>query len=51
MCKNNGELWNYDDTKEVRRPSDRDVNWRPPVQGESSPMQVKEPYSSLHDYL
>ena len=28
----------------------QDVNWRPPVQGESSPVQVQEPYSSLHDY-
>ena len=35
-----------DDT--VRRPSDRDVNWRPPVQGESPHVQVKEPYSSFH---
>ena len=40
-----------DDTKEVSRPSDRDVNWRPPVQGESSPVQVKELFSSLHGYL
>ena len=33
--------------------SDWDVNWRPPVQGELPPVQVKEPYStvSLHDYL
>ena len=23
----------------------------PPVQGESPPVQVKDPYSSLHDYL
>ena len=29
----------------VRRPSDRDVNWRPPVQGQSSPVQVKDPYT------
>ena len=35
----------------MRRPLDRDVNWRPPIQGESPPVQVKEPYSSLHDYL
>ena len=32
-------------------PSDLNVNWRPPVQGGSSPVQVKEPYTSLHDYL
>ena len=25
-----------------RDPSDRDVNWRPPVQGESPPVQTKE---------
>ena len=31
--------------KSVRRPSDRDVNWRPPVQGQSSPVQVKDPYT------
>ena len=29
----------------VRRPSDRDINWRPPVQGQSSPVQVKDPYT------
>ena len=29
------------------RPSDRDVNWMPPVQGESPPVQVKEPYGNL----
>ena len=40
-----------DDTKYVRLPSDRDVNWRPPVQGESPPVQVKALYSNLHDYL
>ena len=39
-----------DNTKQVHRPSDRDINWRPPVQGESPPLQVKEPYNSLHDY-
>ena len=27
----------------VCRPSDRDVNWRPPVQGQSSLVQVKNP--------
>ena len=40
-----------DDTKSARRPLDRDVYWRPPVQGESSPVHVKEPFSSLHDYM
>ena len=40
-----------DDTRQVRCPSDRDINLRPPVQGESPTVQVKEPYSSLHDYL
>ena len=34
-----------------RDPSDRDVNWWPPTQGESPPVQVKESYISLHDYL
>ena len=29
----------------VRHPSDRDVNWRPPVQGQSFPVQVKDPYT------
>ena len=29
----------------VRRPSDRDVNWRPPVQGQSFPVQVKDAYT------
>ena len=29
----------------VKCPSDRDVNWRPPVQGQSSPVQVKDPYT------
>ena len=29
----------------VRRPSDRDVNWRTPVQGQSSPVRVKDPYT------
>ena len=28
------------------RPSDRDVNWRPPVQGKAHPEQVKEPYGN-----
>ena len=32
--------------KTVRRPSDRDVNWRLPVQGKSHPVQVKEPYGN-----
>ena len=30
---------------------DLDINWRTPVQGESSPVHIKESYSSLHDYL
>ena len=29
----------------VRRPSDRDVNWKHPVQGQSSPVQVKDLYT------
>ena len=29
----------------VRRPSDRDVNWRPPVQGQLSHVQVKDHYT------
>ena len=33
-----------DDMETVRRPSDRDFNWRPPVQGKLPPVQVKEPY-------
>ena len=28
--------------------SDRDVNWRPPMQGKSHPVQVKEPYGNLN---
>ena len=36
-----------DDTRYVHGPSDRDVNWMPPVQGESPPVQVKEPYGNL----
>ena len=40
-----------DDTKSARRPFDRDVYWRPPVQEESSRVHVKGPFSSLHDYL
>ena len=39
------------DIKLVCHPSDQDINWRPPVQGESPPVQVKEPYSRSHDYL
>ena len=40
-----------DDTRQVHRPSDRelDVNWKSPVQGESPPVQVKE--SSLLNIL
>ena len=30
-----------------RDPSDRDVNWRPPVQGQSPPVQVKKKHSTL----
>ena len=29
----------------VCRPSDRDVTWRPHVQGQSSPVQVNDPYT------
>ena len=36
-----------DDTSSVRRPSDRDVNWMPHVQGKSSLVQVEEPYGNL----
>ena len=36
-----------DDARKVHRPSDRDVNWKSPVQGKSPPVQVKEPYSNL----
>ena len=32
-----------DDMNTVHRPLDRDVNRRPPVQGHSPPMWVKEP--------
>ena len=31
------------DMNTVRRPSDRDVNWRPPVQGQPSHVQIKDP--------
>ena len=31
----------------MHRPSDRDFNWLSPVQGESPPMQVKEPSGNL----
>ena len=34
------------DMKTVCHPLDRDVNWRPPVQGKSHPVKVKEPYSN-----
>ena len=36
-----------DDTRYVHRPSDRDVNWMSPVQGESPLVQVKEPYGNF----
>ena len=32
--------------KTARRSLDRDINWRPPVQGKSHPAQVKEPYDN-----
>ena len=32
-----------DNMDTVRRPSDQDINWRSPVQGQLSPMQVKDP--------
>ena len=32
-----------DDTKSVCRSSDRDINWRPPVQGESPLCRLKNP--------
>ena len=31
----------------MHRLLDRDVNWMSPVQGESPPVQVKEPYGNL----
>ena len=31
----------------MHRPSDWDVNWMSPVQGESPLVQVKEPYSNF----
>ena len=36
-----------DDTRYVRCPSDRNVNWMSPVQGKSHLVQVKEPYGNL----
>ena len=38
-----------DGTRQVHRPSDRDVNRMSPVQGifKSPPVQVKEPYGNL----
>ena len=35
-------------SEQAHRPSDRNVNWMSPVQGESSPVQVKELYSNLN---
>ena len=32
--------------KTVCHPSDRDVNWRSPVQGKSHPVQIKELYGN-----
>ena len=40
-----------DDMNTVHRPSDRQVNWGPPMQGQSSPVRVKDPYTgsiSMH---
>ena len=34
----------------VCHPSDQDINWSPPVQEETFPMQVKE-HNNLHDYF
>ena len=34
-----------DDMNTVLRPSDQDLNWRPSVQGLSSPVQIKDPYT------
>ena len=34
--------------KRVCRPSDREVNWRFPVQRQSRHVQVKEPYGNLN---
>ena len=31
----------------MHRPSDRDVNWMSPVQGKSTPVQVKKPYGNF----
>ena len=35
------------DTRYMHQPSDRDVNWMSHVQGNSPPVQVKEPYDNL----
>ena len=41
-----------DDMNIVHSPSDRDVNWMPPVKGQSSYVQVKKPYiGNLNGYL
>ena len=40
-----------DDTRYVHRPLDRYVNLMPPCAGRVTPCAVKEPSSSLHDYL
>ena len=34
-----------DDMSTVRRPSDRDINWMPSMQGQSSPVHVTDPYT------
>ena len=36
-----------DDTNQVHRSSDQDINWISPVQGESPLVQVKEPYGNF----
>ena len=36
-----------DDTREVHRPSDLDLNRMSPVQGESPLVQVEEPYGNF----
>ena len=39
------------DTRQVHRPSHRDINWMFPVQGKSPPVQVKEPYGIKFRYM
>ena len=41
-----------DDIYTVHPPIDQEVNWMLPVQGQSHPVQVKEPYiGNLNGYL